>query len=269
MESEKMLSGDLKLEAGREKFEINLTIPANPVKPQRILPVLQKFTNQVVERGIQRSNEAGKPISCKAACGACCRQPLLISEAEVYNLSDVIESMPPERKQTIEQRFRQGHDHFERIDWFNRFDEMSEIARTTGSEESKQQFIDLISEYMEQQIACPFLEAESCSIYEDRPLICREYLVTSPAENCVSPKPETIAKMPISVKPSKAFSMLAKTEDSKDPSSLLLIRLIEFAEAHTEKFEEKSGPAWMEGFFNLITNRPEPASTEKAAEAPG
>ena len=57
MEPENMLSGNLKLEAGREKFEINLTIPANPVKPQRILPVLQKFTNQAVERGIQRDGD--------------------------------------------------------------------------------------------------------------------------------------------------------------------------------------------------------------------
>jgi Fe-S-cluster containining protein len=35
---------------------------------------------------------------------------------------------------------------------------------------------------------CPFLEDESCSIHPDRPLVCREYLVTSPAELCAGPR---------------------------------------------------------------------------------
>jgi hypothetical protein len=33
--------------------------------------------------------------------------------------------------------------------------------------------------YFLQGVACPFLEAESCGIHPDRPLACREYLVTS------------------------------------------------------------------------------------------
>ena len=35
-------------------------------------------------------------------------------------------------------------------------------------------------EYFQLGIPCPFLEEESCSIYHDRPITCREYLVTSP-----------------------------------------------------------------------------------------
>ena len=42
----------------------------------------------------------------------------------------------------------------------------------------------LSSQYFDLQIACPFLENESCSIHVDRPSICREYHVTSPAERC-------------------------------------------------------------------------------------
>ncbi len=43
--------------------------------------------------------------------------------------------------------------------------------------------------YFHLGIACPFLEDESCSIHADRPISCREYLVTSPAVNCADPKP--------------------------------------------------------------------------------
>jgi Fe-S-cluster containining protein len=258
MENEEMLSGDLKLNIGGEHFDLNLTIPAGRVKPQRMLPVFQKLTNEIVARGIQRTEEAGKQISCKAACGACCRQPLLISEAEVYNLAGLVASMPDERRRVIEQRFREGIQHFAGIDWFARFDSMSARAAEGHSEELAREFVALLTEYIEQRIPCPFLEAESCSIYEDRPLICREYLVTSPAENCANPRPDNTAKIPISGAASKAFAALTKTDNSAAGSSLLLIRLLEFAANKPERFEERNGPAWADDFFRLLTNKKDP-----------
>ncbi len=266
METGEMLSGDLVLDVGGEHYELNLTIPATPVKPQRMLPVFQKLTNDIVARGIQRTNEAGKPISCRAGCGACCRQPLLISEAEAHNLAQLVRSMPEERRLVIEQRFRDAREHFDKLAWFDRFDAMSDRAKAGANKELGQEFVALLSEYIDQRVACPFLEAESCSIYEDRPLVCREYLVTSPAENCSSPRPDNTEKLPISGSPSKAFASLVKTADSAKLSSLLLIRLLEFADTHSDKFDERIGPAWADDFFRLLTNKKEPGTTDKAVE---
>lgn len=267
IETGEMLSGDLMLDIGGEHYELNLTIPATPVKPQRMLPVFQKLTNEIVARGIQRTNDTGKPVSCKAACGACCRQPLLISEAETHSLADLIESMPEDRRRIIKQRFREGREHFEKLGWFDRFDSMSDLAKAGPSDELGREFVAVLSEYIEQQVACPFLESESCSIYEDRPLVCREYLVTSPAENCSRPRPENTEKLAISGSPSTAFASLVRTGDSERPSSLLLIRLIEFVETHTDKFEERIGPAWADDFFRILTNRKEPGLSEPSAVA--
>ena len=267
METEEMLSGDLKLDIGGEHFELNLTIPAAPVKPRRMLPVFQMLTNQIVARGIERANEEGKAISCKAACGACCRQPLLISEAEVFDLADLIESMPFERRTSIKQLFREGREYFEKLDWFNRFDAMSERAKAGPSDELGREFVALLSEYIAQRVACPFLEDESCSIYEDRPLICREYLVTSPAENCSAPRPDNTAKLPISGSAARAFGLLVKTENSAKPSSLLLIRLLEFAEMHTDRSMERIGPEWTDDFLRLLTDRKDPGLAGPKAEA--
>lgn len=269
MDAEEMLSGDLKLNIGGEMFEMNLTIPATAVKPQRMLPVFQKLTNEIVARGIQRSAEAGKPISCKAACGACCRQPLLISEAEAFNLAALVESMPEERRDRIKQRFADGREHFEKLDWFNRFDDMSERGKGGASEQLRRDFISLLTEYIAQNIPCPFLEDESCSIYEDRPLVCREYLVTSPSENCAAPRPDNTAKLQIAGQASKAFASLVKTGNSEKPSELMLIRLLEFAETHAEQFEAKIGPAWADGFFSLLTNKRAPGMPDEKAEAAG
>jgi hypothetical protein len=38
--------------------------------------------------------------------------------------------------------------------------------------------------YFEARIPCPFLEDERCSVYADRPLVCREHAVTTPPALC-------------------------------------------------------------------------------------
>ena len=50
-------------------------------------------------------------------------------------------------------------------------------------------------------IPCPFLAEESCSIQEQRPLICREYLVTSPSSACATPGRALIRRVgsPVSI----------------------------------------------------------------------
>ena len=55
----------------------------------------------------------------------------------------------------------------------------------------------LITAYFRLGIACPFLESESCSIHRDRPLVCREYLVSSPSEHCADPVRGTIERVPL------------------------------------------------------------------------
>jgi hypothetical protein len=68
--------------------------------------------------------------------------------------------------------------------------------RVPGSVEEKAFAMD----YLRQRIACPFLENESCSIHPIRPLICREYLVTSPPEYCYEPSKDKVRGVPIPVK---------------------------------------------------------------------
>ncbi len=60
--------------------------------------------------------------------------------------------------------------------------------------------------YFRQGIPCPFLEDESCSIHPERPLACREYLVTSPPEHCADPRVGQVegVKVPASVWPAVA-----------------------------------------------------------------
>src|SRR5262245_43053958 len=48
---------------------------------------------------------AGKCVSCKAGCGACCRQLVCVSSAEAEMLRREVETMPEQQRDEIKARF--------------------------------------------------------------------------------------------------------------------------------------------------------------------
>ncbi len=70
-------------------------------------------------------------------------------------------------------------------------------------------------------VPCPFLEDESCSIHPERPLVCREYLVTSPAELCAGPEQEGVTPVPVP-KVSMAARGLQDEKDDWFPLAMLM-----------------------------------------------
>src|SRR5436305_2819221 len=89
--------------------------------------------------------------------------------------------------------------------------------------------------YFNLGIDCPFLEDESCSIHPDRPLSCREYLVTSPAEHCTAPTRDTIRRVPTPGFAMTAFAILdGPPPVGKGCRWVPLVLALEWAEANPE-----------------------------------
>src|SRR5262249_10360984 len=120
MESNEWVTGEIVLSIGGEPVKMSMTVPAVPVKPHRMLPVFQKMTNAFVEISAVAAGAGGQTISCRAGCGACCRQPVPIAEIEIYHLAEVVEAMPEPRRTEIKERFRKAVEYFTSIRWFEK-----------------------------------------------------------------------------------------------------------------------------------------------------
>jgi Fe-S-cluster containining protein len=270
MAENEWVTGNVRLNIKGYPLEMEMTVPAMPVKPHRMLPVLQQMASSLVEASAQTVESQGKTISCKAGCGACCRQPVPISEVEVYQIAELVESMPEPRRSVIKQRFADGVAHFKKVGWFDKINGQYEDGKKKESVTAVREAIDVVMEYFYEGIPCPFLENESCSIHPNRPIACREYLVTSPAENCAKPTAQTVRVVDLILKPSRTVRELGRTGQMKDYGLLTLIRALELAELVPENFEEKTGEAWMADFFRSLTKQevpeiqPEPVSVKRA-----
>ncbi len=261
------ITGNIVINIHGQPLEMQMTVPAKPVKPHRMLPVFHQMANAFVGISSDGMGAEGKTISCKAGCGACCRQPVPLAEIEAYQLAELVAQMPEPRQSIIRKRFTDGYEHFSGLRWFDKVLECAD-PRPNDPEYGPRKLASLVQDYFKQGVPCPFLEDESCSIHESRPLACREYLVTSPAENCSSPAADAIDLMPLMVKPSRSLRAIGQTESSRRLGLLPMIRALDFVEKHPENFAEKTGENWVAEFFGQLMENQESKPPAKASPPP-
>ena len=217
----------LRLSVGALQIAHPITVPNAAVPAADVLPALQGLVNAVVTAA-----EAGQAISCRKGCGACCRQLVPISRTEGERLLALVEAMPKERRKEIKRRFAAA--------------EAVLLPAGFGDRAGKSDR-ELSTSYFPLGVACPFLEDESCSIHADRPLICREYLVTSPAELCQSPVQEGVT--PVAVP--KVSLAARKLQDEKDEWFPLAL-LMSWARTRPKTSARRTGPEWVQRFLKGV-----------------
>lgn len=253
-ENSEWVTGNVRLSIEGNPLDLQMTVPANPVKPQRMLPIFQQMTNSFVEMGVNALPKNEK-ISCKAGCGACCNQAVPLAEIEAYQISELVENMPEPRRSEIKERFEKAFAHFAEIGWFEK---LGQCAGKTNEEQEK-----VVLEYFYEGIPCPFLEDGACSIHPDRPLACREYLVTTPAENCSNPTSKTVKMVEIPIKPSKPVRKLGRAAHISGVDFIPMVLALKWVEKNADNFPEKTGEQWMADFFVNLTKSEIPKSAIK------
>lgn len=219
----------LRLTMGALRIAHPITVPNAPVPAADIVPALQGLVNAVVEAA---EAAAGQPISCRKGCGACCRQLVPVSRTEGERLLQLVETMPAERRASLMARFAAAE---------------AAIEAAGLKERGKRSDRELSLAYFSQGIPCPFLEDESCSIHPERPLVCREYLVTSPAELCSGAAQEGVT--PVAVpKVSMAARGLQDESDEWFPLALLMA----WGRRRPRKVRRRPGPEWVRRFLKEL-----------------
>ena len=218
----------LRLAVGSLRIAHPITVPSGRVAAREVVPALQGLVNAVVAAA-----EAGQAISCRKGCGACCRQLVPVSRSEGERLLGVIEGLPADRRAHLAERFA-----------------AAEAAIVAGglAERGERTDRDLSAAYFALGVPCPFLEDESCSIHPERPLVCREYLVTSPAELCAGPRQEGVTPVPV---PKVSLAARGLQEDGDDWFPLAL--LMRWARTRPRGGVKRTGPEWVQRFLARLS----------------
>jgi Fe-S-cluster containining protein len=226
------------------RFEI--TVPTAPTRLRDLLPVFQGLADAIVEIGARSVEREGQVVSCRKGCGACCRQPVPISESEAQAIRGLVNALPEPRRSAVRERFDRARVRLAEAGLLEPFEHPVPMAPGQKQE--------LAIAYFRLGLACPFLEDESCSIHADRPVACREYLVSSPAVCCAQPTPATVRVVPLPAKVSTVLRAMDRPASPDRPGWLALAAALGGSEADLEERPLRPGPAWVEEFFRLLAN---------------
>jgi Fe-S-cluster containining protein len=219
----------LRLAVGDLRIAHPITVPNAAVPAAAVLPAVQGLVNAVVGAA-----EAGRQISCRKGCGACCRQLVPISRTEGEALLALVAAMPQARRKAVRARFAAAE---------------AAIAKAGLAERGARSDREMSVAYFALAIPCPFLEDESCSIHADRPLVCREYLVTSPASLCAGPAQEGVTPVPVP-KLSLAAQRLQDDRDSWFPLAMLMA----WSRTPRPPAKRRPGTGWVQRFLRGLSS---------------
>jgi len=210
-----------------------LPVPPRPLRLAELAFGVLELSSKLIDIEAKRSEHEGASISCKKGCGACCRQLVPLSPAEAWLVADVVASMPSAKQGEVRAAF---------VTSLKQLAESPLRQLFEGVELRPEDVLPTSIAYFELGIACPFLVDESCSIHAQRPSICREYLVTSPAQNCAVLGRAAIDRVPLHVRVSEALSRVSARMLAKPPEVVPLQFALVWAEEHREEGQRTFDP---------------------------
>ncbi|MEA3511073.1 MAG: YkgJ family cysteine cluster protein [Actinomycetota bacterium] len=214
-----LLSVRVTVAASGESLDAVVAVPADPADPAALVPVLQELADALMAEAVAAVDREGLGITCRSGCPACCFQPVPVTEPEARFLVELVGSLPEDQKESVRSRVRETVSALETENLDRTFEQIDRLTQ--------QELEALAARYHRMRMPCPFLSKGMCSIYEQRPLACREYLVTSPAEHC-----EWLGELPVVRVRPRVSLFTHLTRDSRIPWMLLPYALGHADRAH-------------------------------------
>jgi Fe-S-cluster containining protein len=137
-----------------------------------IVPAARAVCGKITETVLEQMSLSGSCIPCRKGCAACCSYLVPLSAPEVFRFRQEIfpkaKYSPDNMLRTYLLAARRLISHRPPRDAFGNPDDLSALSQW----------------YASLNLTCPFLYSHQCAIYHQRPLACREHLVTGSARGC-------------------------------------------------------------------------------------
>jgi Fe-S-cluster containining protein len=144
-----------------------------------IVPAAAAICDKIIDITIEYKRSKNENVPCRKGCSACCDYFVPLSPPEALYFRQEIFNKPLFQHNLVMRKYLHA------ANWLIKhsppkqvLDSFSKIS--AGSPEMKA----LADWYAGLKITCPFLRDGLCTIYKQRPFVCREHFVSGPAGGC-------------------------------------------------------------------------------------
>jgi len=208
---------------------------------------------------LDRLRKSGKHIPCRKGCSACCSYLVPLSIPEVFRLREEVSAMPSDRGNAV---LKTSLTAARRI-----LDRMPEDSGEHGAvvENDHVEMDQLSLWYGGLALECPFLCENLCSCYDQRPVACREHMVTSAKSCCGTEGADEPSAVRIPASVLECLGKLTAELEQTDVEAVMLPLALPWAQEHLDR-SRRTWPAvtMVEQFIEILTALAEEASPADA-----
>ena len=238
----------LKLDIFDEPVHIRISVAQRYAKLADIVPLARTLSTKLVMAVLDKLRRDGKTIPCCKGCSACCSYLVPLSAPEVFRMREELLEIPAARSEAIlKSSLEAAKIILDNIPKNYDAKDSTKINRRT-------QLNRLGRWYTGLKLVCPFLSDGLCTSYEQRPTVCREYIVTGSASLCKDEHTDgsQAVQMPISI--AEALCQLTAELEQSDIEAVMLPLALPWAQENLHR-SERIWPATMmvERFIEIVT----------------
>lgn len=226
-----------------EPVQFEVRLPDGLATWEHLLPLMRAMIATSSEISQEHFAAQGQYVSCRAGCAMCCHQRVPISVFEAYRIRRLVDSLPEPRRTEVLSRFNAAQERIRLA---------GESVEIDSDKMSPEELGRQATNYLRYMIPCPFLENNSCSIYEERPLKCREYMVLSPAEYCADPDANPVVGLPLPLSVFLSTLMLNREESTSGTGWIFLTDLITWTDQNPAPEPKHPAPELLRQFMSSL-----------------
>lgn len=213
-------------QAGPIQLIGTLRVCKGPATLVDLIPAAREMADRLVEQMTASLEAQTHKVSCCAACSACCEYLIPLSPPEALALWQDLLALPGPKREQLVTRF---------LNLMKRM-EQNPIPPLNGLD--KNQLLETLSDwYMSLDSACPLLEKDLCSVYEQRPIACRECLSILPPEYCKNPVAAIGQRVQAPFSVAESLYETTGILLGQPPESVILAALPNWIETQSEAYE--------------------------------
>jgi len=228
---------DLQIDVLGETLYFDIEVGKERAKLSDLVSLARNLCNKITETVVRRTISAQRHIPCDKGCSACCGYLVPLSVPEALRLKEEIDAAPAYQRELMmtaclrQARFILSHKP-----------PKPPAFRTEGLSPVESVDLNLMSDwYSNLTLSCPFLDNHLCSIYEQRPLACREHYITGSAGACRSLRGDAkVINMPIQM--ANVLGQLASELEDTEVEAVILPLVPVWYEENSER-AERNWPA--------------------------
>lgn len=222
---------DLEFDVLGKPMDLSVQITQSHASLADVVPLARAISAKITRTVIERLRLTGNAVPCCKGCSACCSYLVPLAIPEVFRLRQETLTMPEIRRTLTEQQCLMAARRILDEPPPDSFADQHDL----DSGDHVTPLVDSASDwYKSFRLPCPFLYENACTVYDQRPMACREHSVTGSPTAC-SGGPGVADKIQLPLRMPEVLGRLASDLEGTGAEALILPFALFWADENAER----------------------------------